>query len=76
MNECRWLRRHGPWTARLRRVSCYFVHILHATLLDLLILQLDRLVIDEDTLSLIRLRHSPRPYVRRKLLDYMLVHAF
>lgn len=45
-------------------------------LLDFLVLQLDRLVVDEDALALVRLWHPPCPNVRRKLLDHLLVHAF
>lgn len=43
-------------------------------LLDLLILQLDRLLVDEDALPLIRFRHPPFPYMRRELHDGMSVH--
>lgn len=40
-------------------------------LFDLLLLQLDSLIIDKDTFALIRLRHTPPPYGRRKLIQLL-----
>ena len=42
-------------------------------LFNLLLLQLDRLVVDKDSLPLVRLRHSPPPDLGRELVHDLLV---
>src|SRR2546430_2642789 len=44
-------------------------------LLDLLALQLDRLIIHKNTLSLVRFRHPPLANIGGKLHDHLLLHA-
>src|SRR5687768_13554734 len=48
-------------------------HAVH--LLDLLLLQLDRLIVNEHSLALIRLRRPPLPHPTRKRHDHLLIHA-
>lgn len=43
-------------------------------LLDLLRLQLDRLIIHKDTLALVRLRHAPLPNLRREAIHNLLLN--
>lgn len=46
-----------------------------ASLFDLLLLQLDRLVIDEHTLALVRLRWTPLSNTASKGHEHLLIHA-
>lgn len=48
---------------------------LNASLFDLLLLQLDRLVVDEDTLALVWLRWSPLSDTASKRHEHLLIHA-